>query len=132
MDRPDKGKAPKAVAAAKGANIALEETIATPVNTAQKQGRRKRKRLEAIGPAGRFVVTGQVAKALAALVAAGSRGVTALEANSWAFRLAAYVHDLRHRFDLTIEMIREPHGQDWHGRYVLRSDVSIVEGGDNE
>jgi len=76
---------------------------------------------------GGFTVSGQIAKALLALVAAGGNGVTALEVASWAFRFAAYVHELRHAYGLAIEMEREPHEGGWHGRYVLRSPVSIVE-----
>jgi hypothetical protein len=49
--------------------------------------------IDAIGPFGRFTVTGQTARALVALVKAGPAGVTALEVNSWAFlrRLRAWV-----------------------------------------
>ena len=85
----------------------------------------KRRTLTAIGPSGAFTVSGQVAKALAALLSAGSAGVTALEVNSWAYRLGAYVHTLRHHYGLAIETVREPHDGGWHGRYVLRSPVSI-------
>jgi hypothetical protein len=85
----------------------------------------KRLRMTAIGPNGAFTVTGQVAKALAAFVSAGAAGVTALEVNSWAYRLGAYVHTLRHDYGLVIETQREPHEGGWHGRYVLHSPVSI-------
>ena len=81
--------------------------------------------LRAKGPSGAFTVTGQTAKALAALAEAGKRGVTALEVNSWAYRLGAYVHELRHRHGLAIETQREPHEGCWHGRYVLRSNVTL-------
>ena len=84
-----------------------------------------RRTLSAIGPDGAFTVSGQVAKALAALLSAGAAGVTALEVNSWAYRLGAYVHTLRHDYGLAIETVREPHEGGWHGRYVLRSPVSI-------
>jgi hypothetical protein len=84
-----------------------------------------RARITAVGPAGSFTATGQVAKALSALVAAGTRGVTALEVNSWAYRLGAYVHSLRHDCGLAIETVREPHEGGWHGRYVLRSPVKL-------
>ena len=85
----------------------------------------KRSRIKAEGPAGPFAVTGQVAKALVALVKAGARGVTALEVSSWAYRLGAYVHTLRHECGLAIETIREPHENGWHGRYVLHSAVTL-------
>ena len=87
----------------------------------------KRRTLTAIGPSGAFTVSGQVAKALAALMSAGTAGVTALEVNSWAYRLGAYVHTLRHDYGLAIETQREAHEGGWHGRYVLRSPVSIGE-----
>lgn len=82
-----------------------------------------------MGPLGRFVVTGQTARALVALVRAGKAGVTALEVNSWAYRLGAYVHRLRHENGLAIETVREPHDGGWHGRYVLRCAVVLVEPG---
>ncbi len=86
-----------------------------------------RKTVRAFGPDGAFTVTGQTAKALVALLSAGTAGVTALEVNSWAYRLGAYVHTLRHDYGLTIETLRELHEGGWHGRYVLRSPVSIGE-----
>ena len=86
--------------------------------------------LHAIGPDGlAFTVKGQTAKALRALVEAGVAGVTALEVATWALRLAAYVHDLRKRHGLAIETLREGHEGGWHGRYVLRAAVRLVEGG---
>ena len=91
---------------------------------------RTRATLQAIGPDGlAFTVMGQTAKALRALVEAGVTGVTALEVTTWALRLAAYVHDLRKRHGLTIETLREGHEGGWHGRYVLRAAVRLVEGG---
>lgn len=86
-----------------------------------------RRKLSAIGPHGPFTVTGQDAKALAELVRRGAAGVTALEVNSWAYRLGAYVHRLRHDFGLAIETQREPHDGGWHGRYVLHSAVTLAE-----
>ena len=74
-----------------------------------------------------FNVTGQVAKTLLALVAAGTKGITALEVTTWAYRLGAYVHTLRRVYGLAIDMVREPHDGGWHGRYVLRSAVSVEE-----
>ena len=91
---------------------------------------RTRAALQAIGPDGlAFTVKGQLAKALRALVEAGVTGVTALEVTTWALRLAAYVHDLRKRHGLAIETLREGHEGGWHGRYVLRAAVRLVEGG---
>jgi hypothetical protein len=70
-------------------------------------------------------VTGQVARTLAALVEAGSRGVTALEMSSWALRLAHYVLCLR-KLGVPIQMVRELHPGGWHGRYTLLVDVQIL------
>jgi hypothetical protein len=78
------------------------------------------------GPHGQIVVTGQVAKALAALVHSGAAGVTALEMSSWAYRLGTYVHTLRRDCGLAIETVHEPHEGGWHGRYMLRSLVVIA------
>lgn len=72
-----------------------------------------------------FIVRGQVAKALIALVSGGDRGVSALEAAGWAFRLAAYCHNLRTRYGLAIRTEREEHPGGWHGRHVLESPVTI-------
>jgi hypothetical protein len=75
----------------------------------------------------RFQVTGQTARTIAALVEAGDRGVTALECGAWAFRLAAYCHDLRHGFGLDIETKRETHPGGWHGRHILCTPVRILD-----
>ena len=56
-----------------------------------------------------------LAKALIALVCGGDRGVTALEAATWAYRLAAYCHELRTRYGLAIRTDREEHPGGWHG-----------------
>ena len=119
--------APKAVTAASGAIIAQVETSSTPGIYAKPSRPFKRIIVEAIGPNGRFEVIGQVAKALVALVEHGAAGVTALEVSSWAYRLGAYVHELRHRQGLAIETQREAHEGGWHGRYVLRSIVTLGE-----
>ena len=89
-----------------------------------------RLRMTATGPDGAFTVSGQVAKALAALLSAGAGGVTALEVNSWAYRLGAYVHRLRHDYGLAIETLRESHDGGWHGRYILHTPCRIVGDGD--
>lgn len=72
-----------------------------------------------------FSVRGQTARALLALVAAGSAGVTAHEVATWAFRLAAYCFELRVRYDLVIRTEREAHPGGWHGRHVLETRVTI-------
>lgn len=88
----------------------------------------KRLVVKATGPEGQpFTVTGQTARALLALVKAGAAGVTALEIASWAFRLSHYVMVLRHKHRLAIPMLWEAHEGGKHGRYVLRSTVTILE-----
>ncbi len=72
-----------------------------------------------------FVVRGQTAKALIALVNGGDRGVTALEVATWAYRFAAYCHDLRTRYGLAIRTEREEHPGGWHGRHVLETPVTV-------
>ncbi len=77
-----------------------------------------------------FIVRGQTAKALKALVTAGSKGCTALEVASWAYRFAAYCHDLIHKHGLKIRTDKETHVGGWHGRHVLESHVSISDSND--
>jgi len=75
----------------------------------------------------RIALSGRVAWTLLALIAAGDRGVTPIERP--APRWSDYVHRLR-SFGVDIETIREPHGGPFpgeHGRYVLRSQVRVVE-----
>lgn len=82
--------------------------------------------VRALGPAGFFLVAGQVAKALLALVEAKATGRTALEVEAWAYRFGAYVWTLRHVHGLLIETKREEHEGGWHGRYVLKSPVTVL------
>lgn len=74
-----------------------------------------------------FKVKGQTARALAALIQAARNGITAQEMTCWAYRLGAYVHDLRHKYGLDIETLREEHPGGWHGRYVLHTPVEILD-----
>lgn len=77
------------------------------------------------GESFRIVVTGRVLWALTELRKAGQKGITSVE--NPAPRLAAYVHDLR-GLGVEIETITEPHEgafPGWHGRYVLRSGVTL-------
>ncbi len=71
-------------------------------------------------------VTGQTARALLALVAAGPKGRTALEVSSWALRFAAYCHVLRRDCGLNIVTEHEDHDTGWHGRHVLMDRVRIL------
>lgn len=70
-----------------------------------------------------FCITGQDLRTLHALMDAGEKGITALDVSSWAFRLASYVYDLRHKHGLEIQTIREPHDGGYHARYVLISNI---------
>lgn len=72
-----------------------------------------------------FIVRGQVAKALAALGSGGERGVSALEAAGWAYRLTAYYHELRTPNGRAIRTEREEHPGGWCGRHVLETPVTI-------
>jgi hypothetical protein len=81
---------------------------------------------EVLGESRRFEVRGQTAKALVALVDAGDRGLSALDVSSWAYRFAAYTFDLRTKYGLEIQTLREEHPGGWHGRHVLRTSVRIV------
>jgi hypothetical protein len=71
-----------------------------------------------------FTVAGQTARAIVALHRAGPAGLTALEVNSWAYRLSAYCFNLRKK-GLTIVTEREEHAGGWHGRYVLHTPIQI-------
>jgi|JI10StandDraft_1071094.scaffolds.fasta_scaffold71974_3 hypothetical protein len=72
-----------------------------------------------------FYLSGQTARTLAALVDAKSKGVTALEMSSWAYRLGAYIHTLRREYGLKITMRKEKHPGGWHGRYMLETRLEI-------
>lgn len=70
----------------------------------------------------------QLSRTLYALIQSGDKGITALElSNTWALRLSAYIHGLRHKYDLNITTTREKHDGGWHARYVLNTPVTIVE-----
>ena len=74
-----------------------------------------------------YFTKGRVAQTLLCLVEAGERGITALEVSTWALRLAAYVHTLRHDFGLDIETQREPHEGGMHARYTLITPVEVID-----
>lgn len=75
-----------------------------------------------------FIVKGQYARTLLTLAKAGPDGITALEVSgTWALRLSAYIHVLRHRYGLDIETLKEEHPGGWHARYVLHTPVEILE-----
>lgn len=75
-----------------------------------------------------FTVKGKTAKTLLALVKSQGKGITALElSNTWAVRLSAYIYNLRHKNGLEIRMYKESHPDGWHGRYILRTPIKIIE-----
>lgn len=97
-----------------------ETTTPRPSRTSRKRRGWPRVMAQVIGPEPRVIlVTGQTARALLALVAAGPKGVTAAEMSCWALRLAAYTHDLRHKHGLVIPTEHEAHDGGWHGRHCL-------------
>ncbi len=101
----------------------------TPNGYAENDNKGKQNALTVDTPAGRIAISArQQRRALAALIKAGSQGVTALELSSWAYRLGAYIHTLRHDYGLAIETLREPHDGGWHGRYVLHTPCRIIGG----
>jgi hypothetical protein len=71
-------------------------------------------------------INGKVAKSLICLIVAGNTGITVLSVSSWAFRLAAYIHILRSKYDIDIITIDEPHDGGTHGRYILKDKVEII------
>lgn len=73
-----------------------------------------------------LTVTGRVAWALQKLLSAGESGITT--AAFPGARLSEYVRLLRSR-GVQIETLRERHGGEFpgtHGRYVLRSRITVV------
>jgi hypothetical protein len=74
-----------------------------------------------------ITLAGRFAWCLEKPVAAGERGITALD--EIRPRLSHYVFVLRRRYGLTIETREERHGgqfSGWHGRYVLHTQTRIV------
>ena len=77
-----------------------------------------------------LTVHGRDAWALSELARCGQRGCTPID--NPGPRWSAYVHKLRHEYGLSIETINENHGglfAGTHARYVLRSQVQIIEHG---
>ena len=71
-----------------------------------------------------IALTGRFSQTLDALIAAGDRGITALDIAHWAVRLSHYIYILRKKHGLTIEMLEEEHGGEFpgrHGRYTLKT-----------
>lgn len=72
------------------------------------------------------IVKGRQAQSICWLHLKQDKGVTSQEMSSWALRLGAYIHILRHKHNLNIRTDKEPHEGGSHGRYVLLSKVDIV------
>ncbi len=79
-----------------------------------------------------FVLNGQKAKTLKALIENGEKGCTALEiSKTFALRLSEYIRALRSDglaggCNLNIVTNKEPNPVGWHGRYILCDRVEIV------
>lgn len=79
-----------------------------------------------------FVLKGQKAKTLKALIENGDKGCIALEiSKTFALRLSEYIRALRHDnlcggYNLNITTHKEPNPTGWHGRYVLTNKVEIL------
>lgn len=126
------GKAGPVGAGSGFADVTKQTSNATVVDYSQSNGKGKLKALSFETPTGRITIgSRQDSRTLLALVKADTKGVTALEMSSWAYRLGAYVHRLRQDYGLAIETLREPHDGGWHGRYVLHTPCRIVGVGDD-
>lgn len=86
-------------------------------------------RLQVVAKVGALKIrpNGREAQALIALVEAGPSGITSLDMGraGWAYRLAAYIGDLR-KMGVPIVTEREAHEGGNHGRYKLSGVVTIV------
>ena len=80
-----------------------------------------------VGDADIITVTGREAQTIAALVNAGSKGISSLDTfkAGWAVRLGAYIFDLR-RMGVPIETTREAHDGGNHARYRLTAPVTLI------
>lgn len=75
-----------------------------------------------------FTATGQEGRTLLLLQEKGPVGVVAYDFNGGPpFRLPAYCHSLIKHKGLVIETRRELHDGGWHGRFVLHTQVEIIE-----
>lgn len=73
---------------------------------------------------------GRDGQTLEAFVASNGKGITSQDVGGWAVRLSHYVFKLRTVYGLTIETVEEEHGGEFpgkHGRYFLRSNVTLLE-----
>lgn len=73
-----------------------------------------------------YQIKGRKAQTLLCLVEVGARGFTSAEVANWAYRLASYIYDLRHGYNIDIHSELEPHEGGRHARYTLLSLVEII------
>jgi hypothetical protein len=76
-------------------------------------------------------VPGQEARALPAKASCGRHGVSTLECNAWAFRLAVYCHASPREDGLAIRTDRKSHPGGRHRRQPLETLVLIVSNSDD-
>ena len=122
-----KKDAPSAAATALGANVEGREATGQMDHYHLPRTPRKGFLVRAKGPDGQpFTVTGQTARTLLALIKAGAAGVTALEIASGPFGFRTTSWSCVTSTGWLSRCNGRPRGRT-HGRYVLRSTVSIVE-----
>ena len=73
-----------------------------------------------------FEVSGRYGQTLYWLIKHKDRGITAKSVCNTAYRLASYIHNLRHKRFMEIETQSEPHDGGQHARYWLKSDIEIT------
>lgn len=75
-----------------------------------------------------YEITGRYAQTLLCLCLAGEQGITLAELLSPALRLSAYVHILRHKYNVEIETLEERNSSGFgsHAKYRLISNVEIL------
>lgn len=77
-------------------------------------------------------ITGQACRTLVALIK-HPNGVTPGDISvwGWGYRASEYVRNLRYKYGLDIETLKETHfgpdGRGWHGRYILHTPVELLE-----
>src|SRR5262245_39542135 len=80
-----------------------------------------------------ITLKGRFAWALLALIDAGAAGCTTLE--NPGPRWASYIHKLRTGSGISIQTVTECHGGEFpghHARYILRSDLEVLERSDRK
>lgn len=72
-------------------------------------------------------ISGRYGQTLFWLVKYKNKGITSKSVCNTAYRLASYIHHLRHKRFLDIESKLEPHDGGKHARYWLRTDIEIID-----